>query len=101
MIGIGTDLVEVARFRDVITRTPGIKSRTFTEGEQEYADRAKDPSERYAVRWAAKEAVMKAMGAGLGVISMVDIEVVRDESGEPSIVLHKSCLLYTSDAADE
>ena len=40
--------------------------RTFTVGEQEYADTKNDPTERYAVRWAAKEAVMKAMGVGLG-----------------------------------
>ena len=40
---------------------------------------------------------MKAMGAGLGVISMVDIEVVRDESGEPSIVLHKSAAQHAAE----
>ena len=59
MIGIGTDLVELDRFRTTLERTPGIKTRTFTVGEQEYADTKNDPTERYAVRWAAKEAVMK------------------------------------------
>ena len=88
MIGIGTDLVELERFRTTLARTPGIKTRTFTEAEQAYADSKNDPTERYAVRWAAKEAVMKAMGVGLGEVHMVHIEVVRAESGAPSIELH-------------
>lgn len=88
MIGIGTDLVELDRFRTTLERTPGIKRRTFTDAEQRYADSKHDPTERYAVRWAAKEAVMKAMGVGLGAVAMADIEVVRAESGAPSIVLH-------------
>lgn len=90
MLGIGTDLVEIERFRTTLERTPGIRTRTFTEAERAYADAKHDPTERYAVRWAAKEAVMKAMGAGLGVVAMIDIEVVRAESGEPSIRLHAS-----------
>ena len=88
MIGIGTDLVEIERFRQSLERSPGIRERTFTAAECAYADARHDPAERYAVRWAAKEAVMKAMGVGLGGVAMSDIEVVRADSGEPSIVLH-------------
>lgn len=88
MIGIGTDLVEVERFRTTLERTPSIKQRTFTEAERDYADKKNDPTERYAVRWAAKEAVMKAMGVGLGEVAMVEIEVVRANSGAPSIQLY-------------
>lgn len=88
MIGIGTDLVELERFRATLERTPGIKKRSFTQAEREYSDAKNDPTERYAARWAAKEAVMKAMGVGLGGVAMTDIEVVKEESGAPSIVLH-------------
>lgn len=88
MIGIGTDLVELDRFRTTLERTPSIKERTFTAAERAYADSKNDPTERYAARWAAKEAVMKAMGVGLGEVAMVDIEVVRAESGAPSVRLH-------------
>jgi len=90
VIGIGTDLVEMERFRRTLERTPGIKTRSFTAAEQAYADAKNDPTERYAARWAAKEAVMKAMGVGLGEVAMVDIEVVKAENGAPSIVLHDS-----------
>lgn len=90
MIGIGTDLVEIERFRTTLQRTPGIRERSFTPAERKYADARNDPAERYAVRWAAKEAVMKAMGVGLGEVAMADIEVVRADSGAPSVVLHDS-----------
>ena len=86
--GIGTDLVEVDRFRDSLRRTPTLRDRLFTPGELAYADRAVDPTERLAVRFAAKEAVMKSMGVGLGQVNMVDIEVVRSDDGAPSVQLH-------------
>ena len=97
MIGIGTDLVELERFRDTLERTPGIRDRTFTTAEREYSDARNDPTERYAVRWAAKEAVMKAMSVGLGEVSMRDIEVVRADSGAPSIRLHGSAATKAAD----
>jgi holo-[acyl-carrier protein] synthase len=90
MIGIGTDLVDLHRFRAVLERTPSIVDRLFTAGEQDYAARRDDPTERFGVRFAAKEAVMKAMGLGIGGARFVDIEVVRAESGEPSVRLHGS-----------
>ncbi len=90
MIGIGVDLVELDRFRVSLARTPGLITRCFTEDEQAYSRARRDPTERFAVRFAAKEAVMKAMGVGLGAVRMVDIEVVRASSGRPSLVLHGS-----------
>lgn len=88
MIGIGTDLVELDRFRLALSRTPRLVERLFSEAEQAYASRRRDPTERFAVRFAAKEAVLKAMGAGLWQCPLREIEVVRAESGQPTVVLH-------------
>jgi holo-[acyl-carrier protein] synthase len=88
VIGIGLDLVEIDRFRAVLARTPRVKERVFRPDERAYCELRHDPTERYAVRFAAKEAVMKAMGCGLGEVAMADIEVVRSESGAPSVLLH-------------
>ncbi len=88
MIGIGTDVVDIDRFRQALERTPGIRERVFTAAEREYAETRNDPTERYAVRFAAKEAVMKALGAGLGEVQLRNIEIQRADSGAPSILLH-------------
>jgi holo-[acyl-carrier protein] synthase len=87
VIGIGIDTVEVHRFRLVSARTPGVLNRLFTDAERAYAERRRDPTERFAARFAAKEAVMKALGVGVGACKWRDIEVVRAPSGQPSVVL--------------
>lgn len=87
MIGIGVDLVELDRFRRALARTPTLADRLFTEGELAYAAQRDDPTERLAVRFAAKEAVMKAMGVGLGAFPLHEVEVVRADSGQPSLAL--------------
>ncbi len=87
VIGLGTDLVDVDRFRRAIARTPGLVSRLFTDDEQRDANRRPDPTEALAARFAAKEAVMKALAVGLGAFAFRDVEVVRAESGAPSLVL--------------
>ena len=74
--------------REVLRRTPTFRTRTFTEGERAYAEKQHDPTERYAVRFAAKEAVMKAMGLGLGAFGLHDVEVEVAESGAPSLRIH-------------
>jgi holo-[acyl-carrier protein] synthase len=88
VIGIGTDLVELDRFRLALTRTPRIVERLFSADERAYAELRSDPTERYAARFAAKEAVLKAMGVGLWKFPLREIEVVRAESGQPSVLLH-------------
>lgn len=88
MIGIGVDLCEVDRMRAALARTPTLRERLFTEDERAYCDLRTDPSERYAARFAAKEAVLKAMGIGIGSCKWRDIEVVRAASGAPSVQLH-------------
>jgi holo-[acyl-carrier protein] synthase len=87
VIGVGVDTVEVARFRDVLARTPGVAERLFTAGERAYGARFRDPTARLAARFAAKEAAMKALGVGLGAFGFHDVEVVNAESGAPSLVV--------------
>lgn len=87
MIGLGIDAVEIGRFRTVLARTPGVAGRLFTEGEREYGSRFADPAPRLAARFAAKEAVMKSLGVGLGAFAFKDVEVVNEPSGAPSLRL--------------
>jgi phosphopantetheine--protein transferase-like protein len=88
VVGAGVDLCEVDRMRRVLARTPGFAARVFTDDEQAYCRERRDPTERFAARFAAKEAVLKAMGVGLGACAFREIEVVRAESGAPSLALH-------------
>jgi holo-[acyl-carrier protein] synthase len=88
VVGLGIDLVEVARMRTALERTPSIVDRVFTTAEVADAERGGDRAERYAARFAAKEAVLKALGSGLGSVSLRAIEVRRAESGAPSVHLH-------------
>jgi holo-[acyl-carrier protein] synthase len=84
---IGLDVVDVDRFRHSLRRTPGMVDRLFTEAERAYASTARDPAERFAVRFAAKEATMKALGVGLGAFGFLEAEVVRPSSGPPTLEL--------------
>ena len=87
VIGIGTDVVDIERFRRALARTPRMVERVFTEGERAYGLRQRDPAQRLAARFAAKEATMKALGVGLGAFGFHDVEVIRAPSGEPSLRL--------------
>jgi holo-[acyl-carrier protein] synthase len=88
VVGVGVDLCDVDRIRRTLARTPGFAARVFTQAEQDYCRRARDPAERFAARFAAKEAVLKALSAGLGACPFRDIEVVRGRSGAPAVELH-------------
>jgi holo-[acyl-carrier protein] synthase len=81
ILGIGVDVVDLARFAQTLERTPTMRSRLFTESEREL------PVESLAGRFAAKEALAKAMGAPSG-LSWQDFEVVNDAHGAPSFALH-------------
>jgi holo-[acyl-carrier protein] synthase len=87
VVGVGVDAVDVVRFRRVLHRRPRLAERVFTEAEQADAATARDPAEGLAARFAAKEAVMKALGSGLGSFPLRDVEVVRISSGAPSLRL--------------
>jgi holo-[acyl-carrier protein] synthase len=100
--GIGIDLVEVSRIREMLEKHGRrFTERTFTANEIAYCDACADPAMHYAARFAAKEAVAKALGTGLwadGVI-WTDIEVVREPSGKPSIMLHGAAKQHAGDAS--
>jgi holo-[acyl-carrier protein] synthase len=92
VVGVGVDAVDVERFRRILARRPGFAARFFTGIEQADARRAPDPSESLAARFAAKEAVMKALGTGLGGFALTDVEVRRSTGvgptrNAPSVVL--------------
>ena len=88
VLGLGTVLVEIPRFRTVLDRRPRVATRVFAERERaSLADRG-DPVPGLAARFAAKEAVMKALGVGLGAFALAEVEVARRDDGEPVLHLH-------------
>jgi holo-[acyl-carrier protein] synthase len=91
IVGIGVDVVDLDRFAATLRRQPSIATRVFSEGERAYCDAAKAERvrvERYAARFAAKEAVSKALRCGLGSYPFTAVEVLRDDSGAPLVALH-------------
>ena len=89
VIGIGVDIVDIARIREIYERQgERFIARVFTEKEQEYCLRMKFPHKHLAARFAAKEAVSKAFSTGIGdFLNWTSISVVSGSRGEPSIVL--------------
>jgi holo-[acyl-carrier protein] synthase len=83
--GIGIDLVEIARIERALERRPRLAQRLFTDGEREYAAARRRPGRHLAARFAAKEAVVKAMGLGPGT-EVREIEVLAGTP--PEIRLH-------------
>jgi holo-[acyl-carrier protein] synthase len=86
----GIDLVETGRIGRIIERQgEAFLRRVFTAAERAYCDSHANATASYAARWAAKEAVAKALGTGIGAdASFVEIEVVRSANGQPRIQLH-------------
>jgi holo-[acyl-carrier protein] synthase len=89
ILGLGIDLVEISRIKESIDHL-GQKfiQRLFSEKEQEYCNKYKDSLPHYAARFAAKEALVKALGCGFGKdFAFLDCEVINDDSGKPHIHL--------------
>lgn len=88
-VGLGVDIVEIARMKRILERTPSFASKVFSEGERAYCDAHMSPEVHYATRFAAKEAVLKALGTGFSEgIGVRDVEVERTAKGKPVIRLH-------------
>ena len=103
VLGIGLDLVKNERIRESLEKFgPRFRNRIFTPGEQAYCDHMPDPVPHYAARFAAKEAVSKAFGTGIGApLGWLDIEIYKREgSGEPFVrMLGKGAELLTARGA--
>jgi holo-[acyl-carrier protein] synthase len=94
IISIGIDIIEVARIREVLLRTPRFADRVFTAAERTYCDsRGVVAAQHYAARFAAKEAALKALQTGWrGGISWQDVEISSRESGAPYLIFRGEVL---------
>ena len=82
--GIGVDLIETQRVAEKIVKDAGFREYVFSEGEIAYCESKTNRSEHYAARFAAKEALLKALGTGFpGGLILNEIEVISNEAGKP------------------
>lgn len=87
--GIGVDIVDVQDLRRRMARSPGLEERVFDPSESAWCRGMAEPWQHFAARFAAKEAVMKALGTGWsGGVAFRDIVVVREGEGPPTVALH-------------
>ena len=88
-VGLGVDIVDISRMRDILDKTPNFIEHTYTSAETEYCQKSSRFVEHYATHFAAKEAVLKALGLGFAEgIAPKDVEVLHDEKGKPYIELY-------------
>ncbi|MDR6567020.1 holo-[acyl-carrier protein] synthase [Chitinophaga ginsengisegetis] len=89
IIGIGTDIVEVPRIAAKLAKGDGFRNLVFTPFEISYCENQAMPAESYAARFAAKEALLKALGTGWGNggVNFDEIEIRNDEAGKPQLFL--------------
>jgi holo-[acyl-carrier protein] synthase len=88
-IRIGTDIIEIHRFRDLDSDSAFYK-KVFTDKEREYCDRFPEPASHYATTFAGKEAVIKAIRSFCN-LTIGAIEILRDENGAPYVILQQDC----------
>jgi len=103
VIGIGTDIVECARIGDMIEKHDDtFIEKVFTRGEIEYCGPRKSAVQHYAGRWAAKEAILKAIGTGWSKgIKWTDIEVINQMGGKPYVKLNGKAIDVCADRGIE
>jgi holo-[acyl-carrier protein] synthase len=85
--GIGIDAVDIARFRDLLTRRPHLRDRLFTPDELTSLAGREDDAASLAARFAVREAAMKALGVGLGAFDFHDVSVEKMASGAPRLLV--------------
>jgi len=87
ILGIGVDIVNVSRIKSAVIRHPNFIHKLFSDLEIEYLKSKKYRPEFIAARFAAKEAVAKAIGTGFGGFSFKDIEIDKNKAGKPMVIL--------------
>ena len=99
--GIGIDVVEVERIAAAIARHgEAFLARLFTPAERSYCEAKKQPAIHYAARFAAKEAVAKSLGTGIGAqANWLDLEIAHAPGGAPKLVLHGLAAAFASSHA--
>jgi holo-[acyl-carrier protein] synthase len=98
--GVGIDLIELARFKKALDRQGfAFVERILTQREIEYCKKFSDPLPHFAVRFAAKEAIVKALGTGFrDEITFQEIEIINDHYGRPECILSSKLCKKFSDA---
>jgi holo-[acyl-carrier protein] synthase len=87
-LGIGTDLFEIKRMKIRLEKQPSFVQGVFTENEMNYCNQFKNKAQKFAARYAAKEAFLKALGTGWrDGITFKDIEITNNDLGKPDIRL--------------
>jgi holo-[acyl-carrier protein] synthase len=94
IFGLGTDIVDVQRMEERLTKNPALLNHIFSIDEQFYCQSTKKPAMHFAARFAVKEAFLKAFGLTfIGNHALPEIEVQKDVHGKPNIVLHNKTLV--------
>ncbi len=95
---VGTDLVEVSRIENLLRENEALQQSVFTQEELRYSRRKHYPFQHFAARFAAKEAVFKALGTGLsGDLDWRDVEVRNERSGKPILRLSGTTAIKAND----
>lgn len=93
ILGVGTDILQISRMQDALERTPRLFQRLLTDSELKQAQESANPTLFLAKRFAAKEAIVKALGTGIGRgVSWQHIEITKNEFGRPEVSLNSGAL---------
>ena len=88
-LGLGVDVIEIERMKKIIKRTPSFTAKMFSSAEVKYCESKPEPEIHFAARFAAKEAVLKALGVGFSQgVAYTDVEVKLKSGGAPCTHLH-------------
>ncbi len=97
MLYVGTDIIEISRVKAAALRHPAIWERILTPQEKSYCQARSNSYQCLAGRFAAKEAVLKALGLGLRGVSWQDMEILPDEQGQPQVRIYGKLMKRTQE----